>query len=111
MTETDEWLRMTERRIDKLELTGDKLQDLEHSMETRFKSVEVNIATLKGSMDTHFASLNGTVTNLRESDIRRDERERIQEKMLTQIQTNTRWYVVTAIMATGAIVTVLERFL
>jgi len=109
VTEINEWLRQTERRMDKIEYGGDKLQSLEHVVETRFKSVELNIASLKTTMDTHFGILNGTVSRLREAEIRRDERERIQAEMLTQIQTNTRWYVVFAVMVTGLIVGVAQR--
>jgi len=109
MTELDEWLRRMEKRIEKVELTNGRLERFEDAVKTQFKSVEVNIATLKGSMDTHFGQLNGTVTRLREAEIRRDEREKNHKEMLAQIQTNTRWYMLAAIALTGLVATILPK--
>ena len=109
MTELDEWLRRTEKRLDKMELSNGKLERFEDAVQAQFKSVELNIQDMKTRMDTHFTNLNGTVAKLQEAEIRRDERERVTSNMMTKIQMGQRWWTVTAIGAAAALVTILDR--
>ena len=105
MTELDEWLRRMEQRMDKFEVTNGRLERFEAEVRAQFKSVELNIQDMKTRMDSHFRSLNGTVSTLQEAEIRRDERE----KSMAQIQTGQRWWTVTAIAVVAIVVSVLDR--
>ena len=109
MTELDERLRRMEKQMDRLEVTNGKLERLEDSVRTQFKSVELNIQDMKTRMDSHFLSINGTVAALKESEIRRDEREKVTIEMVAKVQVGQRWWTVTAIGAAAALVTILDK--
>ena len=111
VTELDERLRRMEKQMDRLEVTNGKIERLEDSVRTQFKSVELNIQDMKTRMDAHFLSINGTVAALKESEIRRDEREKVTIEMVAKVQVGQRWWTVTAIGAAAALVTVLDRVL
>ena len=111
MTELDEWLRRMEKRMDRLEVTNSKLERLEDSVRTQFKSVELNIQDMKTRMDSHFLSINGTVAALKESEIRRDEREKVTIEMVSKVQVGQRWWTVTAIGAAAVVVALLDRLI
>jgi len=51
------------------------------------------------------------IAKLKESDIRRDERDKTLKEMAGQIQTNTRWYVLAGVAIAGPTAVLLERLL
>ena len=93
------------------EAVHEKLDVLTDTQEARFRSVEINLASMSSRMETHFAEINGTVGSLREKEIRRDEREKTQMQMLDRLQSSTRWYLVFAVAATGVLVSALDKVL
>ena len=84
-----------------------KLAALEEKMDTHFKSIEVNMATGFTQGLARADRANDAVAKLKESDIRRDEREKIQEKVIA----NFRWYVLSGIAAAGIVAGLIQRLL
>ena len=83
----------------------EKLEALEQRLEVRLKSVEVNMAAGFSAITTRQDLSDGVVAALKEAEIRRDEREKTQGAMLSQVQTSQRWWTITAM---GVIVLVVN---
>ena len=83
-----------------------KLASLEEKIDTHFKSIEVNMISSFAQVTVRQDRANDAVAKLKESDIRRDEREKIQEKVIA----NFRWYVLSGIAAAGIVAGLIQRF-
>ena len=84
----------------------ERLTSLEEKMDTHFKSIEVNMISSFAQVTVRQDRANDAVAKLKESDIRRDEREKIQEKVIA----NFRWYVLAGIAAAGLVAVLVQRF-
>ena len=84
-----------------------KLEALEEKIDTHFKSIEVNMISSFAQVTVRQDRANDAVAKLKESDIRRDEREKIQEKVIA----NFRWYVLSGIAAAGIVAGLIQRLL
>src|SRR3990167_1122783 len=84
----------------------DTLEALEEKMATHFKSIEVNMMSSFAQVTVRQDRANDAVAKLKESDIRRDEREKMQEKVIA----NMRWYVLSGIAAAGIVAGLIQRF-
>ena len=89
----------------------EKLEALEAKIETRLKSVEVNMLAGFAQITARQDVSNAAVAKLKESDIRRDERDKTLKEVAGQIQTNTRWYVLAGVAIAGPTAVILERLL
>src|SRR3989337_2588476 len=76
-----------------------KLASLEEKIDTHFKSIEVNMISSFAQVTVRQDRANDAVAKLKESDIRRDEREKMQERVIA----NMRWYVLAGIAGAGVI--------
>jgi len=85
----------------------EKLEAIEAKMETRFRSIEVNMIAGFTQVTVRQDKANGAVDRLKESDIRRDEREKMQEKVIA----NMRWYVLAGIAGAGVVAGLVQRLL
>ena len=85
----------------------DTLLALEEKMSTHFKSIEVNMIYSFAQVTVRQDRANDAVAKLKESDIRRDEREKMQEKVIA----NMRWYVLAGIAGAGVIAGLVQRLL
>ena len=85
----------------------EKLEAIEAKMETRFKSIEVNMIAGFTQVTVRQDKANDAVAKLKESDIRRDEREKMQERVIA----NFRWYVLSGIAAAGIVAGLIQRLL
>ena len=85
----------------------DTLEALEEKMATHFKSIEVNMIYSFAQVTVRQDRANDAVAKLKESDIRRDEREKMQEKVIA----NMRWYVLAGIAGAGVIAGLVQRLL
>ena len=83
-----------------------KLASLEEKIDTHFKSIEVNMISSFAQVTVRQDRANDAVAKLKESDIRRDEREKMQEKVIA----NFRWYVLSGIAAAGIVAGLIQRF-
>ena len=83
-----------------------KLGAMEEKMDTHFKSIEVNMISSFAQVTVRQDRANDAVAKLKESDIRRDEREKMQEKVIA----NMRWYVLAGIAAAGLVAGLVQRF-
>src|SRR3989337_1194060 len=83
----------------------DTLLALEEKMATHFKSIEVNMISSFAQVTVRQDRANDAVDKLKESDIRRDEREKMQEKVIE----NFRWYVLSGIAAAGIVPGAIQR--
>ena len=84
----------------------ERLTSLEEKMDTHFKSIEVNMISSFAQVTVRQDRANDAVAKLKESDIRRDEREQIQEKGIA----NFRWYVLSGIAVAGLVAGLVQRF-
>ena len=84
-----------------------KLASLEEKIDTHFKSIEVNMISSFAQVTVRQDRANDAVAKLKESDIRRDEREKMQEKVIA----NFRWYVLSGIAAAGIVAGLIQRLL
>src|SRR3990170_8511166 len=85
----------------------ERLTSLEEKVDTHFKSIEVNMATGFTQGLARADRANDAVAKLKESDIRRDEREKMQERVIA----NFRWYVLSGIAAAGIVAGLIQRLL
>ena len=84
-----------------------KLESLEEKIDTHFKSIEVNMIAGFTQVTVRQDKANGAVDRLKESDIRRDEREKMQERVIA----NFRWYVLSGIAAAGIVAGLIQRLI
>ena len=84
-----------------------KLASLEEKIDTHFKSIEVNMISSFAQVTVRQDRANDAVAKLKESDIRRDEREKMQERVIA----NFRWYVLSGIAAAGIVAGLIQRLL
>src|SRR3972149_6943921 len=84
-----------------------KLASLEEKIDTHFKSIEVNMISSFAQVTVRQDRANDAVAKLKESDIRRDEREKMQERGIA----NFRWYVLSGIAAAGIVAGLIQRLL